>query len=150
MVSKKRNKAQSVSDETKLSMNVRRTALSMAVTAALSSGAMAQTDSSGEPIEEIVVTGIASSILNSVDSKRASDTVSDVIDAGILGVLPDQSIDDALGRAPGVTTVRDSGQSAQLNIRGMNGDFIQTTLNGREQASTSGYTESTRWMSFDQ
>ncbi len=32
----------------------------------------------------------------------------------------------------------------------MNGDFIQTTLNGREQASTSGYTESTRWMSFDQ
>jgi phosphoribosylformimino-5-aminoimidazole carboxamide ribotide isomerase len=150
MVSKKRNKAQSVSDETKLSMNVRRTALSMAVTAALSSGAMAQTDSSGEPIEEIVVTGIASSILNSVDSKRASDTVSDVIDAGILGVLPDQSIADALGRAPGVTTVRDSGQSAQLNIRGMNGDFIQTTLNGREQASTSGYTESTRWMSFDQ
>lgn len=32
----------------------------------------------------------------------------------------------------------------------MNGDFIQTTLNGREQATTSSYTESLRWMSFDQ
>ena len=53
--------------------------------------------------------------------------------------LPDQSIADALGRAPGVTTIRDSGQSSQLNIRGMNGDFIATTLNGREQPSTAGY-----------
>jgi phosphoribosylformimino-5-aminoimidazole carboxamide ribotide isomerase len=147
MVTKKRNKAQQRSDDTSFSMNIRRTAVSLAVAAALPGGVMAQ---DAEPIEEIVVTGIASSILNSVDSKRAADTVSDVIDAGILGVLPDQSIADALGRAPGVTTVRDSGQSAQLNIRGMNGDFIQTTLNGREQASTSGYTESTRWMSFDQ
>jgi phosphoribosylformimino-5-aminoimidazole carboxamide ribotide isomerase len=147
MVTKKRNKAQQRSDDTSFSMSIRRTAVSLAVAAALPGGVMAQ---DAEPIEEIVVTGIASSILNSVDSKRAADTVSDVIDAGILGVLPDQSIADALGRAPGVTTVRDSGQSAQLNIRGMNGDFIQTTLNGREQASTSGYTESTRWMSFDQ
>ena len=49
-----------------------------------------------------------------------------------------------------MTTVRDSGQSSQLNIRGMNGDFIQTTLNGREQASTAGYSRGTRWMSFDQ
>ena len=64
--------------------------------------------------------------------------------------LPDASIADALGRVPGVTTIRDSGQSSELNIRGMNGDFIQTTLNGREQASTAGYSAGTRWMSFDQ
>ena len=87
---------------------------------------------------------------DAVDAKRNADTVADIVDAGALSSLPDQSIADALGRIPGVTTVRDSGQSSQLNIRGMNGDFIQTTLNGREQASTSGYTESTRWMAFDQ
>ena len=152
MVTKRRNKAQSVpnSSSSAISTNFRRTALSVAVSAALQSGAFAQTPPDDEPIEEIVVTGIASSILDSVDSKRVGDTIADIVDAGILGVLPDQSIADALGRAPGVTTVRDSGQSSQLNIRGMNGDFIQTTLNGREQASTSGYTESTRWMSFDQ
>ena len=77
-------------------------------------------------------------------------TNSDGVRRGALGALPDQSIADALGGVPGVTTIRDSGQSSQLNIRGMNGDFIQTTMNGREQASTAGYSEATRWMSFDQ
>jgi phosphoribosylformimino-5-aminoimidazole carboxamide ribotide isomerase len=111
-------------------------------------------DANTEPagiLEEVVVTAsISQSIMNSINTKRYADNIVDVVDAGALGVLPDQSIADALGRVPGVTTVRGSGQSSQLNIRGMNGDFIQTTLNGREEASTSGYTESTRWMSFDQ
>lgn len=154
MAKKKRNRAQSVSVETnEPSINMRRSAVSLAVAAALSGAplmsnvALAQED---EPIEEIVTIGVRMSILDSVATKRTNDVVSDVVDAGALGILPDQSIADSLGRVPGVSTVRDSGQSSQLNIRGMNGDFIQTTLNGREQASTSGYTESTRWMSFDQ
>lgn len=101
-------------------------------------------------VEEVVVTGYRATVLNSIDTKRQSDVVADVVDATAVGSLPQVSIADALGRIPGVTTVRDSGQSSQLNIRGMNGDFIQTTLNGREQATTSSYTESLRWMSFDQ
>ena len=124
-----------------------RSAVSLAVAAALPTAAFGQND---EAIEEIVTVGIRMSVLDSTQSKRNSDVISDVIDAGPLGSLPDQSIADALGRAPGVTTIRDSGQSSQLNIRGMNGDFIQTTLNGREQPSTAGYSEGTRWMSFDQ
>lgn len=101
-------------------------------------------------VEEIVVSGFRQAVLNSVEAKRQADVVADVVDASAVGSLPAASIADALGRIPGVTTVRDSGQSSQLNIRGMNGDFIQTTLNGREQATTSSYTESLRWMSFDQ
>lgn len=102
-------------------------------------------------LEEVVVTAsISTSILDSISTKRNADTIIDVVDAGALGVLPDKSIAEALGRLPGVTTIRDSGQSSQLNIRGMNGDFIQTTLNGREQVSTAGFSEATRWSSFDQ
>jgi iron complex outermembrane recepter protein len=154
MAKKQRNRAQTVSSESNdLSLNARRTAVSLAVAAALAGApvmtnvAYAQDD---EPIEEIITIGVRTSILDSVAAKRNADSIADIVDAGALGSLPDQSIADALGRIPGVTTVRDSGQSSQLNIRGMNGDFIQTTLNGREQASTAGYSSGTRWMSFDQ
>ncbi|WP_440053327.1 TonB-dependent receptor [Pseudoalteromonas sp. T1lg65] len=103
-----------------------------------------------ENVEVIEVRGISRSIIASIDKKRFSDTVSEIVDAGDLASLPDISIADSLSRLPGVTSVRDSGQSSQLNIRGMNGDFIQTTLNGREQASTSGYSAGSRWIAFDQ
>lgn len=125
--------------------------LALTTTMALVAGSqMVYAQQAAQDVEEVTVTGFRSTVVNAVDAKRNADTIADVVDAGALSSLPDQSIADALGRIPGVTTVRDSGQSSQLNIRGMNGDFIQTTLNGREQASTSGYTESTRWMAFDQ
>lgn len=158
MVKKQHSADLLVSEETvKPGFEGERSVVSLAVAAALTGAvaapvtAVAQDADADETyIEEIVTIGIRSSILDSVNAKRMGDTVSDVVDAGILGFLPDPSIAEALGRLPGVTTIRDSGQSSQLNIRGMNGDFIQTTLNGREQASTAGYTEGTRWMSFDQ
>ncbi|UTA47724.1 TonB-dependent receptor [Simiduia sp. 21SJ11W-1] len=130
-----------------------RNLLSAAVIAGSSSVALAQVSTEEQQaidsLEEIQVYGIRTSILDSVGAKRDADTIADIVDAGALSSLPDQSIADALGRVPGVTTVRDSGQSSQLNIRGMNGDYLQTTLNGREQATTSALTESSRWMSFD-
>lgn len=151
MSKKKRSRARSNKSHSTFLPNFGRTAVSLAVAAALPGAVMAQeADDDDGYIEEIVTIGVRTSILGSIDEKRASDVISDVVDAGALGSLPDQSIGDALGRLPGVTTIRDSGQSSQLNIRGMDGDFIQTTLNGREQASTAGYSSSTRWMSFDQ
>jgi len=156
MVSKKRaRKATQASDPELIFNKARYSAISVAVATALA-GAVVMPDAAraqeetDDVIEEIVTIGVRSSILDSVNSKRNSDIISDVVDAGALGALPDRSIADALGRLPGVTTIRDSGQSSQLNIRGMNGDFIQTTLNGREQPSTAGYSEATRWASFDQ
>ncbi|MFC6633220.1 TonB-dependent receptor [Microbulbifer taiwanensis] len=128
----------------------RPTLLSAAVAASVTASFGVYAQESQEALEEVTVTGIRTSVLDSLEAKRNADVVADVVDAGALGSLPDQSIADALGRLPGVTTVRSNGQSSQLNIRGMNGDFLQTTLNGREQASTAGYTESTRWISFDQ
>jgi len=153
MATKNQMYGKAISADSGMSLHIRRTALSLAIAAALPGAVMIPTNAAAQDdgtIEEIVSIGIRTSVLNSVESKRLADTISDVVDAGALGNLPDQSIADALGRVPGVTTVRDSGQSSQLNIRGMDGDFVQTTLNGREQASTAGYSANTRWMSFDQ
>lgn len=97
-------------------------------------------------VEVIQVRGFAQSLFRSIDSKRFSDVVSETISADDLGALPDVSIADALTRLPGISAVRTGGQAAEINIRGMSGGFVFSTLNGREQVSTSGK----RNIEFDQ
>ena len=97
-------------------------------------------------IEVIEVTGFRRSLIDSINQKRFADTVSEQITADDLGALPDVSMADALTRLPGISAVRTGGQAAEINIRGMSGGFISTTLNGREQVSTGGQ----RSVEFDQ
>ncbi|MCD9457927.1 TonB-dependent receptor [Marinibactrum halimedae] len=91
-----------------------------------------------ELIEEVTVTGYRRSLLNAIDTKRFSDTVSEVLSADDLGSLPDVSMADALTRLPGISAVRTGGEAGEINIRGMSGGFVMSTLNGREQVSPSG------------
>lgn len=97
-------------------------------------------------VEVIEVTGFRRSLIESINQKRFADTVSEQLTADDLGSLPDVSMADALTRLPGISAVRTGGQAAEINIRGMSGGFISTTLNGREQVSTSGQ----RSVEFDQ
>ncbi|MDP2714861.1 TonB-dependent receptor [Rheinheimera sp.] len=99
-----------------------------------------------DSVEVIQVRGFASSLFRSLDAKRFGDTVSETISADDLGALPDVSMADALTRLPGISAVRTGGQAAEINIRGMSGGFVFSTLNGREQVSTSGK----RNIEFDQ
>ena len=97
-------------------------------------------------VEEIVVTGFAKSLANSIDAKRNADTVIQAISAADIGGLPDVSIADALGRVPGITVTRSGGQAGTIQVRGMGEGFVFSTLNGREQVSPNG----TRAMEFSQ
>lgn len=99
-----------------------------------------------DALEEVVVTGFRQSLVNALDKKRASDMVTEQLSADDLGSLPDVSMADALTRLPGISAVRTGGQAAEINIRGMSGGFVFSTLNGREQVSTSG----SRSIEFDQ
>nr|WP_279237585.1 TonB-dependent receptor [Dyella sedimenti] len=97
-------------------------------------------------LSTITVTGYNQSMEKSIDYQRYADTIQNVITSADIGGLPDQSIADALTRLPGVTAERIAGQASQINIRGLSGNFIQTTLDGREQPSTSG----SNYIQFDQ
>ena len=90
--------------------------------------------------------GFSRSLIQSLNQKRFSDTVSEQLSADDLGALPDVSMADALTRLPGISAVRTGGQAAEINIRGLSGGFVFSTLNGREQVSTSG----SRSIEFDQ
>ncbi|NJO13704.1 MAG: TonB-dependent receptor [Rhizobiales bacterium] len=95
---------------------------------------------------DIVVTGIRGSILSSLNAKRESTSIVEVITAEDLGLLPDLSIADTLARLPGVTAQRVRGRSQQVSIRGLGPDFSLALLNGREVVSAG----NNRGIEFDQ
>lgn len=104
------------------------------------------TEQESDEGEVVVITGYRGSLIRSIDEKRNADTVTEQLSSDDLGSLPDISIADALTRLPGISAVRTGGQAAEINIRGLSGPFILTTMNGREQTSTSG----SRSVAFDQ
>lgn len=106
-------------------------------------------DKTANTVEEVVITGFRQSVLNAVEAKRNSDTVIEAISADDIGGLPDVSIADSLSRLPGVTSVRTGGQASEINIRGMSGDFVFATMNGREQVSTGTGPIAGRKIEFD-
>ena len=97
-------------------------------------------------LSAITVTGYSATVEKSLDYQRYADTIQNVITSADIGGLPDQSIADSLTRLPGVSAERIAGQASQINIRGLSGNFIETTLDGREQPSTSG----SNYIQFDQ
>lgn len=113
----------------------------------MAGSAIAQDADSGDDIafDEIVVTGIRSSLINSAGIKRQADTVVDAITAEDIGKFPDQNIAESLQRITGVTIDRSGGEGQLLTVRGMGPEFNSTLLNGRTIATTSGG----RAFSFD-
>ncbi len=104
---------------------------------------MAQVDSgstgaqvaAGEQIEdEIIVTGIRSSLENAIIVKREADQILDGISAEGIGRFPDINLAESLQRISGVQIVRDDFRSGQVAIRGLNG-FSKTQVNGQDLAA---------------
>ncbi|HWJ37982.1 MAG TPA: TonB-dependent receptor [Sphingomicrobium sp.] len=85
---------------------------------------------------QIVITGIRASIQASLDRKRRSDVVSEVITAQDIGKFPDKNVADALGRLTGVNVVTGSaaaggfGENQSVSIRGTDPALNLTLLDG--------------------
>ncbi len=113
-------------------------ALCVAVTA-LALPAFAQTAPAQEDtVDEIIVTGIRSSLASALTDKRRSNTIVDVINAEDIADFPDANLAESLQRLPGVSIDRENGEGNQISVRGLGGDFTRVRLNGLETLSTSG------------
>ncbi|HET8764278.1 MAG TPA: TonB-dependent receptor plug domain-containing protein, partial [Rhodanobacter sp.] len=97
-------------------------------------------------LNAVIVTGIAGSIANAIDTKRNSNEIVEAISAVDIGKLPDASIAESLSRLPGLATQRLDGRANMISIRGFSPDFSGTLLNGREQATVG----ENRGVDFDQ
>lgn len=85
----------------------------------------------------ITVTGERGGQLRSSQQKRSSNTVSDVVSADEIGLLPDQNVAEAVQRIPGVYMETTRGEGRTVSIRGVAPNLNNVTLNGQPMASTS-------------
>ena len=136
------------------SMSFRKTPLSQAVAVAVGASALtpvtaAAQEEGAQPIEEVVVTGIRSSLRQSMDLKRGADGVVDAISAEDIGDFPDTNLAESLQRITGVSIDRDRGEGARVTVRGFGPSFNLVTLNGRQMPTAGGIDNTGLSRSFD-
>ena len=103
---------------------------------------VAQDDQDGEVIEEIVTTGIRSSLQRSMDIKRSENGVVDAISAEDIGKFPDQNLAESLQRITGVSIDRQRGEGSQVTVRGFGPEYNLVTINGRQMPTHNGTSRS--------
>jgi len=114
----------------------------VAATGAAATAAGAEDNSQ---METIIITGLRASYEQSLQRKRSSDSVVEVVTADDIGKLPDKNVADAVQRLPGVNISSGSGgeggfsENDRVSIRGTNPSLTQTTLNGHAIATGDWY-----------
>jgi iron complex outermembrane receptor protein len=119
--------------------NVRLASAASAVMFGVASGpAAAQSTAAPQDLEEVVVTGIRSSLRQAMEIKRDSDQIVDSIASESLGKFPDTNIAESLQRITGVSIDRSGGEGQGVTVRGFGPEFNTVLLNGRRLASDTG------------
>lgn len=114
---------------------------SAATLALLAAGAQAQTapapaSAASAPVQRIEVTGIRAALERSIEQKRRSESLVEVVTAEDIGKMPDKNVADSLQRLPGVT-ISSAGageggfdENDRVSLRGTNPSLTQTMING--------------------
>ena len=128
-------------------MKLNKSILSAAIVASLGFAAQlhaqeaATTESTTEATEldRVVVTGIRGALAESLDLKRESNAIVDVITAEDVGKFPATNVAEAMTLIPGVTIDRAFGQGEKVSILGTDPALNRTLLNGQTIASADWY-----------
>ena len=100
-------------------------------------------------MEEVIVTGIRGSLMQSADIKRNSRGVVEAITAEDIGKIPDTNLADSLQRITGVSIDRARGEGQKVTVRGFGPQYNLVTLNGRQMPTHGGGQSSQENRSFD-
>ena len=121
-------------------MNPLTSSIALALGAISAQPVIAQDQEAGMT-EEIIVTGVRRSLIDSAAIKRDSDGVVDALSAEDIGKFPDTNLAEALQRITGVSIDRTSaggaeGEGQKITVRGIGPDFNLVLLNGRQMPAT--------------
>lgn len=100
--------------------------------------AFAAEEENKEVVEVIEVTGIRSSMIESMDIKRSSSGIVDAINAEDIGKFPDSNLAESLQRITGISIERSNGEGSKVTARGFGPQRNLVTLNGRQLPTTTG------------
>lgn len=120
-------------------MNTSRSILALSIASALVLSVPAHAQDRREQAAEldtIEVKGIRGSLQRSLDTKRESDSLVEVITAEDIGKMPDKNIADTLQRVPGINISSASAteggfdENDRVSMRGTSPSLTQTLING--------------------
>ncbi|MDA7701678.1 TonB-dependent receptor [Gammaproteobacteria bacterium] len=112
--------------------------LSLMVILPLSTFVAAQEANEEETVEEIVTTGIKSSLKDAIDIKRNNVGVMEAITAEDFGKFPDGNLAESLARIAGVAIDRSNVEGEGVAVRGFGPELNLVTLNGRQMPTVPG------------
>jgi TonB-dependent receptor len=92
--------------------------------------------------EEAVVTAQVYGQRAAINQQLAANTVTNVVSSEKIQELPDANAAEAIGRLPGISLKRGSGEATQVVIRGLSPKYNNVTVEGIKMASTSDYDRS--------
>ena len=107
------------------------------------SGAVQPGPSDTGAADDIVVTGIRAALRASIDAKRESSVIADIISAEDIGKFPDKNVAEALQRVPGIVINREFGEGERVSLRGTAPNLTKTLVNGHGIATAD-------WFILDQ
>lgn len=97
--------------------------------------ATAADQATSDPLETIQIRGIRGSIVQSINTKRVSDSIVDAITAEEIGKFPDKNVAESLQRITGVSLTRLQGEGERIGVRGTAPSQNRTYINGQNIAS---------------
>ena len=92
--------------------------------------------------EEIVVTAQVYGQRAAINQQFSSLTVKNVVSSEKIEELPDANAAEAIGRLPGISLKRNSGEANQIVIRGLSPKYNNVTIEGIRMSSTSDFDRS--------
>lgn len=96
-----------------------------------------------EAMQDVIVTGIRASQQASIEAKRNSTVIADIISAEDIGKFPDKNVAEALQRVPGIVINREFGEGERVSLRGTAPNLTKTLVNGHDIATAD-------WLLLDQ
>ncbi len=87
----------------------------------------------------VVVTAQALGQIQAINQQLSSNTIVNVVSAAKIQELPDFNAAEAIGRLPGISTLRSSGEATQVVIRGIAPQYNLVSIDGITLAATSKY-----------